>query len=143
MRAALAAALLLSGCVLPFCGPTIYRLTGITASTYVTEPWDAQRAEAGAREAGYNATRADEFGLYAEATERTLGADASNSTRVWVSLRTAGVEGERDEVDRAADALIAQHDAAVRAAMGSFAHGAAWTLAAPIEWDKGMLHGDC
>lgn len=148
MRVAfVAAALVLSGCMLPFCGPTIYHLSGVTASVFFeVEAWDAERAAAGARAAGFNVTSTTPSLMLASRETAYLGAEVGgspSSIRLFTGIPVTGVEGERAEVDREADAIIGRMEYDVRSIFTSFAEGSGWPGQSPIQWDKGMLHGDC
>lgn len=132
--------------MLPFCGPTIYHLSGMMASSRFTgDAWDVDRAAAGVEEAGFAITTRSMGTVSGTRGNLSMGADQSGNTtfRAFISVPTQGQQGERDEVERAAAAIIAAHEADVEMAMSAFARGSGWTIDAPIEWDKGMLHGDC
>lgn len=130
----------------PFCGPTVYHLSGVTASVFFeVDAWDAERAAAGARAAGFNVTSTSQHGMQGSREDAYLGAQVSgnSSVRLFTGVPVFGIEGKRAEVDRAADEIILRMEDDVRNVFAAFAQGSGWTVAGTIQWDKGMLHGDC
>lgn len=132
--------------MLPFCGPTVYHLSGVTASVRIEEAWNATRAEEGLRAAGFTPGPSTPSSVHGRNGSVSMGADGGGTSgpfRVYYSAPTEDVQGSRAEVERAADEHITRHEPDARAAIEAFARGAGWTFEPPIAWDKGMLHGDC
>jgi hypothetical protein len=142
---ALALATVSAGCNLPFCGPTTYDLSGMTASaSYEGVAWNASRAEDGLRAAGFEPSRStggSVEGSRDNVTMRAVG-EPGGGARLSLSF-PAKAQGSLEEVERAAAAQEAALAEEVQAAFAAFAQAANWTGAWAATWDRGLSHGDC
>lgn len=136
----------LGGCMSVLCGPTVYHLSGVSATTGFAAAWDAEVAEAGLLSLGI---------APGGGTSCSLGGEG-NGTRVEVNGCTPGhvtmnvayaldpaIQGERAHVEEAGDAIIEARQPEVDAMVATFANATGWTITSPTSWGKGMLHGDC
>lgn len=138
---ALLLAAVLPGCI--FCGPTTYHLSGVAAQHAATGGWDPALVRAAFADAGLQPGPESEFSIAASGGNVSATAYRRESGPHELILSfDASASGARDEVERAADARIAEVETDATRIADAIARGAGWTLSA-TRWDKGMLHGDC
>lgn len=132
----------LAGCI--FCGPTVYHLSAVTASTRFTdETWDLARVEAGLRAAGLDPHAASP--TYVTATDADVSVTANGATpyvELILSFPTQA-QGTRDDVEAAAAREEQAHEPRARQILAAFESAANWTADGALRWDAGILHGDC
>lgn len=136
---------LLSGCVLPSCGPTTYDLTAVTASAwFADEAWDEARARAGLEAAGFTPHGGTQRLVQGVSGNASMMANAAKGGQIRLSVSfPARAQGSLEEVERAAEGAIVANEAEAAALLAAFERGANWTLDTPVAWDRGLSHGDC
>lgn len=133
-----------SGCVLPFCGTTTYVLSGVTAgAAFEDEAWETARAETGIRAAGFEPRVATNNLVTGGGANVSIYANGHPHAISLTISFPATAQGAQEDVRRAAEAAIREHEEEAVALMAAFARGADWTLDTEISWDFGTLHGDC
>lgn len=153
MRAALLAVVALalfspsSGCMYLLCGPTDYYITAITASTrFENATWDADAAEAAVVAAGFEVASRTSNAVASRPQENVTmyASDEGNATRVALSFRLDARAIPHREVLDAERTAISMHEADAIARIAAYAEATNASFeAADIEWDAGVLHGDC
>ena len=140
-----AATLLLLALLAPGClGGVDWAVTGVSATAvFLDEPWDADKAEAGFREAGLTPRRVADTVTASDGTTNVVATRLTNGTaELTVAYASLERAASREEAETRAKELIQAREAQTEALVAAFERGSGWTRDLPLRWNQGVLHGD-